>query len=67
MGSTSAARHTTLDKGVKIFKLIVEKQSVTVTEVAKAFRITKSTAHRFLATWLSKICHKRGCLVFPHV
>ena len=53
MGSTSAARLTTLEKGVRIFELIVEKQSVTVTEVAKAFGITKSTAHRYLATWKS--------------
>jgi DNA-binding IclR family transcriptional regulator len=53
MGSTSAARLTTLERGVKMFELIVEKQSVTVTEVAKAFSITKSTAHRFLATWKS--------------
>lgn len=50
MGTAQYSRVLTLERGLKILELIVERQSVTVTEVANYLGIQKSASHRFLTT-----------------
>jgi len=41
---------STLERGLKILELLVEKQRLSVSEVARHFGIQRSAAHRFLST-----------------
>lgn len=50
MGTAQYSRVLTLERGLKIIEFLVERKSVTVTEVARHLGIQKSASHRFLST-----------------